>query len=201
MPSLNSRYGGKTKRMSLCSRLSALGVLAVSAAAGAQTSALHDLDLGLSGGVYLPAQKKMQDIFGNAIYKFGLDLGSKPTVRNYRWVPSVGVVSADRDGNKLFVGQLLASYEFQLGKPSASQPVIQPFGRVSAGLAYADYSITDSTATHYGAKHILPTGQAMAGLIIGERFRLTASYNIFSSIDTFSFNGFAISLTYSLFKL
>jgi hypothetical protein len=158
--------------------------------------------VGIDAGIYLPTQSRLTDIFGKAVYKLGLDLGTREKILNGRFTPSISLISAHKDGNDFYLGQLLGTYQVRLAPPSewAKGLTVEPYGSFGLGLAYADYSITDRTNVHYGAKHILPTGQGQVGLLVGHRLRISASYDFFSSIDSFNFNGFALSVAYTVFR-
>ncbi len=169
---------------------------------GADATDKRKYEIGIDAGVYLPTQRQIQDVFGNAVYKFGLDFGTREAVRNGRFVPSMGLISAHRNGNSFYLGQALLSYEIRLAQPQdlGKRTIVEPFGRASIGAAYADYSITNTAGVHFGAKRILPTGQLEAGVYIGPRVKVTAAYDFFESVDGFNFNGFSLSVAYTLFR-
>jgi hypothetical protein len=111
--------------------------------------------------------------------------------------PSLELLAANKNGNRLFIGTLTYGYERHL---TAENSVTVPYVRVFAGGAYFDYGI-DQIGGRKSAKRFGTTGGAEVGVVFANRLRLAAKYNVFSKQDGFDFNGFSLSATYSLFKL
>jgi hypothetical protein len=173
-----------------------MATLALAGAAHAQYNQ-QDLNFGGSVGFYMPTNSVIKDAFGKSVINYGIGpVGTnRPTSGSIS--PSLQFISANKNGNKLFIGTFTYGYEKHLADDkSMTVPYIRGFG----GLSYFDFGI-GPTATRVSDKKFGYTGGAEVGLVFARRIRLSAQYNFFSKVDGFDFNGLTLSATYALFKL
>ncbi len=169
-------------------------------AAALATSALGQnktFSIGADGGAYFPSNSVIRNAFGASIFNIGPSFGPSIHVANGKFGVTGSAIHASKNGNTFLVLQGMVDYEKLLGKPIAN--MAYPYVKVAAGLAYADYSF-DNNGSHFGAKRFIPTSQVELGIVINNRFKLAASYNLFSSVDGFNFDGLELKLTYSIIQ-
>jgi hypothetical protein len=178
--------------------LSIVGVLSVAGLAKGQVQYPNSqqLNFGATIGYYFPTDKVIRDAFGNKVVNVGFSPVKAQRPSSGSISPDVSVLSADQNGNKLFLGSLSFGYEYHF---SNDQNVTLPYVRPFVGGSYFDYGITQA-ARRQSLKRIGYTYGIEAGLVIAQRIRVAGTYNVFSKEQAFNFNGFTVSATYA-FKL
>jgi len=172
-----------------------MAALALAGSANAQYDK-QDLNFGGTIGYYMPTNSVIKDAFGKSVINYGIGPVGNKRPSSGSVTPSLEFISANKDGNKLFIGTFTYGYEKHLADDrSMTVPYIRGFG----GLTYFDYGI-DLIGGRKSGKKIGTTAGAEAGLVFAGRLRLSARYNFFSKVDGLDFNGLTLSATYALFK-
>ncbi|AIE83372.1 outer membrane beta-barrel protein [Fimbriimonas ginsengisoli] len=178
--------------------LIAVIALAAISAAHAQDQQSLGVNIGGQVGVYMPTSSAVRDAFGKSVLNLGLGpVGGTNRPSSGSLTPSLELLSANKNGNRLFIGTFTYGYEKHLA-PDESTTV--PYVRVFGGGAYFDYGITQ-VGVRNSAKKFSTTGGVEAGIVFANRLKLSAKYNVYPKQDGFDFSGFSLSATYSLFKL
>jgi hypothetical protein len=176
----------------------AIAALATFASAFAQSSSQGGL--GVSVGIFEPSDQQLKNDLGSQFLSFGLGGSATGRPDEGAITPEYNLIFANGNGNKLFILPLTYGYEYHFGADSSAKllPYVRPF----AGLAYYDYSITDfASGQHSSAKQLGATYGAEGGILLGNKLKLSATYNYFTKASGFTFNGLTLSATYSLFSL
>lgn len=154
---------------------------------------------GASVGWYFPTSGKMRDALGNNFFDVGLSAPfaqMKPD--GTQASSSFGVITANRNGNRLFILPATFGVMKMMGRGQESKPYVA----ARAGIAYYDYRITDpSTLVRKSGNRIGYTGNLEAGVILSQNLRVAARYNWFSKVDGFDFTGIELKLAYQFFRL
>ena len=155
--------------------------------------------LGVKGGLYLPTNGEIRDIFGSSIVVFGLSVDDiTRQADKWRLTADFDFITGKKDGNKFFAAPVTASIGKIFGNRGDNT---RPYVRFGAGGAYYDYSITrPGTGERFSTKRFGASADAEVGVIIGERFRVSAKYQWLSKADDFDFSGFQIVATYQIVK-
>lgn len=173
----------------------ALVPLAALAFAGsAQAQSQEKLNVGGQVGVYMPTSGRIRDAFGDSVLNYGISPFSNGQNKS-SGSPNLEFLSANKNGNRLFIGSLTYGYERKFSTVGTSTP----YARVFAGVAYFDYGI-DQIGGRESGKRFGWTSGAEVGLLFVDRLRLSAKYNFYNKVDGFDFNGLTLSATLSLFK-
>lgn len=156
-------------------------------------------NIGVKGGVYLPSQSLMKDVFGSSIFVFGLSFDDfSRQADKWRLTLDFDFISGREDDDKFFAAPVTASVGRVFGTPEDD---FRPFVRVGAGVAYFDYSITNpDSGERFSTKRLGFGGDVEVGFFINDKFRLSAKYLLFSKTDDFDFSGLQITATYNIFK-
>jgi hypothetical protein len=163
---------------------------AIGGAASAQS-----FNTGFSAGIYLPTNGTIRDAFGSQIMRFGFaNVGSQRT-GNFKIGTELDIISANRNGNRLFIVPFTLGAEQQLSgdQNATARSYIKPF----AGLAYMDYGVTVG-ATRNESKVLRFTYGAEFGVVVSDHLRLAARYNVFPKTGGFDFSGLNLSATFSI---
>jgi len=172
-----------------------MAALALAGTAQAQYSK-DDLNFGGSVGFYMPTNSKIKDAFGSSVINYGIGPVGNKRPSSGSVTPSLEILNANKNGNKLFIGTFTYGYEKHL---AADNAVTIPYIRVFGGLSYFDYGI-DQIGGRQSAKKVGYTTGAEVGLVLANRVRVAARYNFYTKQDDFDFNGLSLTATYALFK-
>lgn len=173
-----------------------------------------DTNLYLGGevsGVFF-SQARTKNAFGSSILYYGLTVTQNNIGYNWSVKPDFGFFAASKNDNRLFIVPLMAVVSKKFAKPGDE---VQPYVKLGAGIAYFDYRIIESTGGGGGGAFPQPLGgtvrtsghkfgmasTAEFGVVAAQRFRVFASYNLYSKQSGFDFSGFQIGATISFFKL
>ncbi len=173
----------------------ALSFVAASAVCLAQDQ--PPLNFGGSVGIYYPSSKLVKAAFGSSVINYGISPVSSTRPSAGSLTPSLDFTTANKNGNKLFIGTLTYGYEYHLGDDSGTTI---PYARVFGGGSYFDYGI-DQPGARLSAKRIGYTYGAEAGLVFAKRLRVSVRYNAYSKENIFDFNGITLSASYAVFRL
>lgn len=155
--------------------------------------------LGIKGGIYMPTDSEIRDIFGTTIPVFGLSFDDfTRQADKWRLTFDLDFISGRNDDDKFFAAPFMASVGRVFGSRSDQ---LRPYVRFGLGGAYFDYSITRrSTLERISEKRFGFGGEAEAGFFLGERLRISAKYLWFSKVDDFDFSGLQITATLNLIR-
>jgi len=178
--------------------LTALATLALAAPASAQYGDDRaPLNFGGQLGVYLPTSGAVRDAFGSSVLNVGLSPVSTRRQGGNGLRPELNFITASKNGNRLFIGTLTLGIERQFGEPGSNSV---PYARAFGGLSYIDFGI-NTGAGRVSDRKFGTTFGGEVGIVLYDRLRLAARYNVFSKASGFDFSGFSLSATYSLFRL
>jgi hypothetical protein len=154
---------------------------------------------GVKGGLYLPTDGEIRDIFGSTIFVFGISFDDfTKQADKWRLTADFDFITGSKDGNKFFAAPITASLGRVFGKP---EDTTRPYVRFGVGGAYFDYSITrPSTGERFSTKRFGFSADAEVGVFLGERVRLSAKYVLLSEVDDFNLSGLQFTATFNLFK-
>lgn len=177
----------------------ALAALALAVPAQAQFNNRDEsVSLGAKVGVYMPSDRFIRDSFGDSIISYGLGSVAPNRPTSGKLTPELDFISANKNGNKLFVGTFSYGYEYHFSKDDQATTV--PYARLFGGAAYFDYGV-DTLGGRKSAKRIGLNYGAELGVVFAGRVRLAARYNAFNEQDGLDFSGFNLSATVNIFKL
>lgn len=171
------------------------GSMAVVALALAATPAQAQFDLGASAGFFIPTSSEVRDAFGGAIFKFGLGGVGRQSTGNLKIGTQLDFITGSRNGNRMFLVPLTLNVEQALSLDQSGTTI--PYVKAFAGIAYMDYGITQAGIRHED-KLIRATYGAELGIVMAQRFRLAARYNVFPNTGGFDFSGLTLSATVSI---
>lgn len=179
-----------------------LALLGLVAVASAQDKGVS---VGPTVGGYFFTNKLLRDGFGYPVISYGFSPVPTGRPAEHKIQPDINIISASKNGNKLFLLPVTAAYELQLIQKSngidrvyGDKPSIIPFVRLLAGPAYYDYALTDSVGVRRSGKTVGITAGAVVGVAFSQRLTLSGGYNYFSKVDGLDFSGFSVNLTYSI---
>jgi hypothetical protein len=154
-----------------------------------------------AGSIYFPQQGVMREAFGDSITFLGVTLSQNNLETKWAVKPDFGVFAASQHGNRLMIIPVTAQISRLFGQPGDAT---RPYVKFGAGLAYFDYSIHEdgiSTNPKIKESKIGSTAMAEVGMILSDRIRIFAGYNVYSKTRGFDFSGFQIGASISVFKL
>ncbi|RYG32883.1 hypothetical protein EON81_19570 [bacterium] len=185
-------------------KLAPLALLGLVAVASAQDGSVS---VGPTVGAYFPTQKFVRDAFGNPVLSYGFSPVQTGRPAQNKFQPDLNIISASKNGNKLFLLPITAAFELRLIKEVTGinagfnqQVPLIPFLRFTAGPAYYDYAITTAPGERRARKGIGFTAGAEIGISLNNRLTITAGYNWFTKSDGLDFSGVSANLTYSLVR-
>jgi hypothetical protein len=173
-------------------RLTLVGLSALAASSAfAQTA-----QIGPDFGIFFPTSRAVRDAFGDTIPDFGFgrtrtSVAGKPSLRT-----DFGVLTAQRNGNKLLILPFTLQTEFRLTQDE-NRGGFQPYARLGAGAAYYDYAIT-TTGGRNAAKTFGLTSSAELGVVFAQRWNLYGKYQYFQRRGGFDFSGVTVGVSLSL---
>ncbi|MDR3691655.1 MAG: hypothetical protein P4L46_19910 [Fimbriimonas sp.] len=180
--------------------LVALGALVtVVSPAFAQQPTPPSASFGPSIGIFMPSSSEIRKDLGSGAFQIGFGATGVSRPSEGSITPSLSLIVAKGNSNSLYIVPYTFGYEYHFGVDNSSEflPYIRPF----AGVAYYDYSITDTAGSHFGVKRLGGTAGLEAGFQIGSKIRVSAKYNFFTPSSGFDFDGLSLSATYALFSL
>lgn len=154
-------------------------------------------NLGVQGGLFIPTDGEIRDAFGSSLLSFGLGATSRQEFkqRSLRW--DWNVISADKNGNRVFILTPSVGFVFPLGDATG---VTRPYWAVRGGVAYMDYSV-DTGDERVSGSGIVFNGNAELGVSVSDRLNLSLRYDLFGERDGLNFNGLSLNLTYGFLRL
>jgi hypothetical protein len=172
----------------------AAGTLVFAASANAQYNI--PTRAGVSVGIYIPRDAETRAALGDNIMRFGFGNVRAQRTGNLKIGTEFDIISASRGGNRLMMipVTIMAEQQLPMGESSGFTPYVRGF----AGAAYIDYSIVASDGNRHASRVIRPTYGAEAGVVLTDRVRLSARYNIFPRTGGFDFSGTQLSATISV---
>jgi hypothetical protein len=181
----------KMNRKSLTAPLVA-GLSLATVLASAQSQ--NQINFGGSVGLYLPSSALVRDAFGKSVLSIGVSPVSSSRPSSGSLTPSFQTLSADQNGNRLFIGTFTYGYEYHVGDDTGT---VVPFARGFGGASYFDFGISEPSGRQ-SLKRVGFTYGAEIGAVIGKRLQVSARYNVYSKEDYFDFNGITLSATYAI---
>lgn len=155
--------------------------------------------LGVKGGLFLPTDSEIKDIFGSSIFVIGISFDDfTRQADKWRLTYDFDFITGKDGDDKFFAAPVMASIGRVFGNRDDN---FRPYVRFGVGVAYFDYSITrPSTGERFSEKKIGFGGTAELGAFLGERVRISAKYVMFSEVDKFNFSGLQLTATLNLFR-
>ena len=149
-------------------------------------------------GVFIPNDSSLRDALGSQWWSIGLSTMREGQVLQRRVGTNLNFASQSKNGNKVFLG----SYTIGLVQPFGEmtrQSEFQPYFAVRGGLSYTDYAVTQGIQ-RLSAKRVGYNVNGEVGVLIGNRFGLSARYDITPDYDGFNFDGWSFALRYGIAK-
>ena len=177
-------------------RKSLLAIATVGLAAGVSVAPAQSngsMGLGLSAGLYFPSSTRVRQAMGDDMLNYGFGGTGTNRPGNGSFTPDLSLLYGTSNGNKLFIGSFTYGYEYNLAK--TNRPLV-PYIRAFVGPSYFDFGITEDTGRN-DLKRLGYTYGLEAGMVLSRHIRLAARYNVYSSEQSFSFNGFTVLLSYA----
>jgi hypothetical protein len=178
-------------RKTLLGSFAALAIMAAAGPANAQ------FDIGASAGFFLPSSGEVRGAFGSSIFKFGIGGVGRQSTGNLKMGTQLDFITANKNGNRMFIAPFTFNVEQALSLDQSSN--IVPYVKAFAGLAYIDYGITRG-GLRFDEKVIRPTYGIEGGVVVTDRIRLSARYNMFPKTGGFDFSGLTVAATISLLR-
>lgn len=150
---------------------------------------------GITVGLYVPASEEIRDLFGESMLRVGLAPQSDKFKQNWTISPVVQVLSASRNGSRLFASPVTANLTKGFSMGGSSRGYVS-FGY---GPAYFDYRLTRGSTT-YSDRTIGWNSNAEIGWLLSDNFSLESRYDWYSKRDGFDFSGWSISANLALFR-
>jgi hypothetical protein len=155
-------------------------------------------------GIYFPSSSTIRNLIGSQFLTYGITPWSGNS-NNGGLTPEIDFITGSGNGNTFLLVPVVYAYEkdftshYSTGVHTGTSFV--PYLRISAGVAYFDYNITDSVGSDYSLQRLGGTAGLEAGLKITNSAKVFVKYNLFTKEQQFDFSGIQIGLTLSLFKL
>lgn len=142
---------------------------------------------------YYFSDSRLRNTFGSPVFNVGLGAASAVS-------SGLDVISASRNGSKLFLVPLTFSVKKDLGGDKFAEVPYQPYVRLAAGVAYYDIAVTVAPGDRRSEKTFGLTGAAELGINVTERLNVYARYNFFQKRAGLDFSGFNFGISYAFFR-
>lgn len=151
-------------------------------------------------GIFIPSDPDLRNALGGTWYSFGVSTMRQGNVVKRNLGTNFNVISQSKNGNKVFLGSYTLGLVMPLGSTGMGNlnTDFQPYVALRGGLNYTDYAITQGT--RLSAKRLGYNINAELGIQVGDRFTVSARYDLSPGYDGFDFNGLSFSLKYGLVK-
>jgi hypothetical protein len=175
------------------------GLAVVSTAAFAQQATI-----GGTIGLYYPSNSTIKNLIGSQFLTYGIQPWSGNTATG-GITPEIDFIGGSGNGNSFYIIPLVMAYEkdftskYTTGIHTGTSFV--PYLRVSGGIAYFNYNITDDAGSDFSSQRFGWTAGLEAGLKIAESAKVFAKYDLFSKQGPFDFSGIQIGISFALGKL
>jgi hypothetical protein len=157
-------------------------------------------------GVFFPTSGKLREALGNSWISFGAGtLRTSQTSERRRLALDWETVSQSKSGSKVFMGAVSYGYVIPLGDAGETfgiqrgQSNFQPYAALRAGASYIDFAVNTNGGRESG-KRLGLNANAELGVLVGDRLRVAARYDIFPSHNGLNFSGLTLSARYGLFR-
>lgn len=174
----------------------ALSTAALSIVAGA--SFAQSPLMGITIGVFFPTDTEIRDLVGKSFFQFGFSPSVGIQKEKYSIRPELNFLGGSGNGNRFSIIAVPITFTMPLGM---GQEKTTPYIAAGAGLTYFDYDITRPGPVNFRDKGIGTIAHVEAGIVFGDRMRLSARYNMLSERDGFNFNGLQVGLSWQFFRL
>ncbi|MFM9874710.1 MAG: hypothetical protein ACKVQS_14740 [Fimbriimonadaceae bacterium] len=181
-------------------RILALATLAIVALPIVAQAQYDERYAGPEIGVFIPSDANLRNALGGTWYSFGISTMKQGSVVQRKLGTNFNLINQSKNGNKVFLGSYTLGLVMPLGSTGTRNlnTNFQPYFAVRGGLNYTDYAIT--SGTRLSAKRLGYNLNAELGVQVGDRFTLSARYDLSPSYDGFDFNGVSFALKYGIFK-
>ncbi len=167
--------------------------LFVPSAARAQEDTLY----GPKVGVYMPVDGELRDLLGDRWFSIGIAAVRKSAGKRATLTVDWNIVSREDGDNRVLILSPSIGYIYAFTGPEND---VQPYVAARLGLAYFDYRLARFEDQVVSGRRFGVNGNLEFGVMIGERLRLAARYDVYSRMDGFRFDGLSFELTYGLVK-
>lgn len=170
-------------------RLAILGLatLGLAGAANAQLS--------LSAGIYSANDSAVRDVFGNNAFAWGLGFGRADRAGRAGGGFDLVGLSLSAPGNRFQTFGATYGFEVQRGNDTNTMT----YFRANAGLAYYDFSL-GAPLVPAQDRYFRPITTFEAGVVLSNRFTLSAQYLLMPDAGNLNFSGFRIQALISFSK-
>jgi hypothetical protein len=172
-------------------------VVAFTLCAGASVAQDYFKSLGVGAGVFFPVDRSARDAFGDTWFSWGIRPVSFDSREGFKVAADVNVLARRAHGNRLTILSATLGVGRTFGEGDSNA---QPYAIVRAGPAYFDYAVTQPGGARVSAQRIGVNGNVELGVILGDRLRLSARYDLFSNFDGLKFDGVSLSLVYQVYR-
>lgn len=151
---------------------------------------------GIQGGAYFFTSSELRDRFGDPLASIAFQPFTAKIGRDWQVIGDVHILSASRNGSRLFALPLTASVSKKLGNPDAR---VLPVLRFGVGPSYYDYSI-QRTSGRVKDKAWGWNSNVGLDLVFDKRWALSFRYDQYSKTNDFDFSGLTVAITFGLIK-
>jgi hypothetical protein len=175
--------------------LLAAGPLAIAAShALAQGTPLY----GISVGGYFPTDGEIRDLVGKSFLQLGFSPNVGVSKEKFSLRPELVYIGGSGHGNRFSIFAIPITAVMPL---SLTDQKTTPYIAAGAGLTYFDYDITRPGPTNFRRSGVGAITHFEAGMVFGDRVKLSARYNILSGSQGFNFNGIQVGISWQFFSL
>jgi len=139
----------------------------------------------------------MRDLVGSSFLQFGFSPSVGVNSAKFSVRPELSFLGGSGNGNRFSIFAIPITAVMPLGSSGGTTPYIA----IGAGPTYYDYNITRPGPTNFRGRGVGFISHAEAGMVFGDRMRLSARYNMLSEKDGFNFNGIQIGLSWQFIRL
>ena len=177
-----------------------LALVAMSLVALPLVAQAQDRYVGPEIGVFIPADASLRSALGSQWYSIGVSTMKQGTMIQRKVGTNFNLISQSKNGNKVFMGSYTLGVVIPFNTNTRSMNTdFQPYFAVRGGLNYTDYAISQGL-TRLSGKNLGYNVNAELGVQMGDRFTLSARYDITPDYDGFNFDGLSFSLRYGIVK-
>lgn len=155
---------------------------------------LPPLGANIHGGVFIPSDTVLRDVFGDSWFNWGISPGVIKTINGMKIDWDFAITSKGSGDNKIAI--LRPTFGVTLGLGVGP---VAPYAAARTGLAYVDYAF-DIPGGRLSGKRLVPTTNIEVGIMFGGRLGISARYDWVQSIQGVGYSGFSLQAVYQVLR-